>query len=179
MRGRHWMVGLLALSLAFFAGCQQQRAEQPSVEESVERSLEQAGLQDISVSEDQENRVVTLEGQVASEAQKQQAEEAARNAASGWVIANQLLVAPEGAEDRREDVASAEDDAIKSHMDAEFTKAKLDEFDIKYSVENGVVTLEGEVDNAQQRQQAEKIAAGAPNVSQVVNKIDVKAGANP
>ena len=171
------MVGLLALTLAFFVGCQQQRAEQPSVEESVERSLEQAGLKDVKVSEDQEKRVVTLEGQVASEAQKQQAEEAARSAATGWVVANQLLVAPEGMEDRKEDVASAEDSAIKEYIDAEFTKAKLNDTDIKYSVENGVVTLEGEVENAKMRQQAEKIAAGAPNVEQVVNKIDVKAGA--
>jgi osmotically-inducible protein OsmY len=173
------LVVLLTFTLAFFAGCQQQRAEQPTVEESVQRSLEQAGLQDIKVSEDRENRVVTLEGEVQSEAQKQQAEEAARQAASGWMIANQVLVAAEGAEDHKEEVASAEDDAIKSHIDAEFKKAKFDEFDVKYSVENGVVTLEGEVENAQLRQQAEKIAAGAPNVKQVVNKIDVKAGTRP
>jgi len=177
MRGRHWLVGVIVLTLAFFVGCQQQRAEQPSVEESVERSLEQTGLKDIKVSEDREKRVVTLEGQVKSEAEKQQAEDAARKAASGWVVANELLVAPEGMEDRKEDVASAEDDAIKSHLDAEFKKARLDELDLKYSIANGVVTLEGEVDNAQQRKQAEKIAASAPNVEQVVNKIDVKAGA--
>jgi osmotically-inducible protein OsmY len=41
-------------------------------------------------------------------------------------------------------------------------------------VKNGVVTLKGEVNSEGKRSLAEKVAAGVPNVKQVVNEIEVK-----
>jgi osmotically-inducible protein OsmY len=39
-----------------------------------------------------------------------------------------------------------------------------------------VLTLKGDVDTSDQRQQVEKLAASVPNVQQVVNELDVKVG---
>ena len=53
----------------------------------------------------------------------------------------------------------------------------ISEFEKYYrDVNNGVVKLTGTVDNAAQREQAEKIAASVPNVQQVVNELEVKGG---
>jgi osmotically-inducible protein OsmY len=45
---------------------------------------------------------------------------------------------------------------------------------VKYDVKNGVVTLTGEVNSPGKRDAAEKVAAGVPNVQQVVNNLQVK-----
>ena len=57
---------------------------------------------------------------------------------------------------------------------AALTENRLDNQHIRFESKNGVVTLKGDVDNMQQRQQAEKLAANIPNVQQVVNELDVK-----
>ena len=44
----------------------------------------------------------------------------------------------------------------------------------EHTVKNQVVTLTGEVDSQQLRARAETIAAGVPNVHQVVNQPQVK-----
>jgi hyperosmotically inducible protein len=46
--------------------------------------------------------------------------------------------------------------------------------DVKYSAKNGVLTLTGEVNSQQLRDQAQQLAAAVPNVQQVVNEIQVK-----
>jgi osmotically-inducible protein OsmY len=45
---------------------------------------------------------------------------------------------------------------------------------VKYTIENHVVTLTGEVDSQAKRARAEAIAATVPNVQQVVNELQVK-----
>jgi len=46
--------------------------------------------------------------------------------------------------------------------------------DVKYEVKSNVVTLTGEVNSQLKRDQAERVAAGVPNVKQVVNDLQVK-----
>jgi osmotically-inducible protein OsmY len=41
-------------------------------------------------------------------------------------------------------------------------------------VKNGVVTLTGEVNSQSKRSLVEKVAAGVPNVQQVVNELQVR-----
>jgi osmotically-inducible protein OsmY len=49
------------------------------------------------------------------------------------------------------------------------------EFDAEeFLVKNGVVTLTGEVNSEDKRTRAEKVATGVPNVTQVVNNLQVK-----
>jgi osmotically-inducible protein OsmY len=45
---------------------------------------------------------------------------------------------------------------------------------VNYSVKNGVVTLTGEVSSEATRTAAQNVAAGVPNVQQVVNDLQVK-----
>jgi len=46
--------------------------------------------------------------------------------------------------------------------------------DVRYDVNNGVVTLKGDVPSQAQRTSVEKLAGQVPNVKQVVNKLEVK-----
>jgi osmotically-inducible protein OsmY len=46
--------------------------------------------------------------------------------------------------------------------------------DVKYKVKSGVVTLTGEVNSQNKRDQADQVATKVPNVRQVVNDLQVK-----
>jgi hyperosmotically inducible periplasmic protein len=164
----------LILALAVMVGCSQNRANQPSVKENVERSLDQANLKDVNVDEDRDKGVVTLKGEVKSEADKAQAEEIAKAAAGNMIVANEISVRPEGMEGEARSMENDLDDGIKNNLQAAFTASKLDDQHINVDVNNGVVTLKGDVDTAAQRKEAEKVAAKVPNVKQVVNELEVK-----
>ena len=58
-------------------------------------------------------------------------------------------------------------------MDAALVQNRLNK-DVKYDVKNGVVTLTGEVNSQSKRALVEKVAAGVPNVQQVVNELQIK-----
>ena len=46
--------------------------------------------------------------------------------------------------------------------------------DVRYDVNNGVVTLKGTVPSQDRRASVQKLAAQVPNVKQVVNELEVK-----
>ena len=73
-------------------------AASPAVSDSIRKSLDQAGLKDVSVSQDRDKGVVTLGGQVASETDKSQAEAIAKSLSGSQVVADQIAVIPVGAE---------------------------------------------------------------------------------
>jgi hyperosmotically inducible periplasmic protein len=173
MRATRLLAATAALTLALTVGCTQQRASNPSVKDNVENSLEQAGFKDVNIDEDREKGVVTLKGNVPSQADKQRAEEVARQSAGNAVIANEILVTG-GDEGRAEDVAGAKDDAIESSFKAYVEQNKLDNQYVRADAENGVLTLSGDVDTAAMRSKIEKDAAKIDGVTQVVNKLDVK-----
>jgi osmotically-inducible protein OsmY len=82
-------------------------------------------------------------------------------------------VIPTGAESDAKKINSELDKGIEGNLDAALTKAKLHD-SVKYSVNNHVVTLTGEVNSEATRSRAEKIASGVLNVQQVVNELQVK-----
>jgi len=90
------------------------------------------------------------------------------------VVSNEIGVRPEGAEGTAKDIDKNLDAGIEKNYKAALTENRLDNQHIRFESKNGVVTLKGDVDNMQQRQQAEKLAANIPNVQQVVNELDVK-----
>jgi len=145
----------------------------PDVADSIREALKQAGLKDVSVSQDREKAVVTLKGNVAADSEKMQAESIAKSLAAGQVVGNEIAVLPPGAQSSTKTVNSDLDDAIKKNLDAALIESHLHK-QVKYKVTNGVVTLSGEVNSQTTRAAAERTAAGVPNVQQVVNKIDVK-----
>ena len=155
------------------AGCSMTPAKSPDVSDSIRKSLDQAELKDVSVSQDREKGIVTLGGHVASDADKVQAETVAKVQAGNQVVADQIAVLPPGLEKEAKAVNSDLDDGIEKNLDAALIENKLHE-SVKYEVKSGVVTLTGEVTSDSKRARAEKVAAGVPNVQQVVNDLQVK-----
>ena len=114
-----------------------------------------------------------LGGQVATDSDKSQAESVAKSFAGAQVVADQIVVIPVGAEKAAKAVNSDLDEGIQNNLDAALIQNHLHE-NVKYEVKSGVVTLTGEVNSDAKRARAEAVAAGVPNVQQVVNDLQVK-----
>ena len=90
---------LLAVVVAgTLAGCSATSQKAAGDSASIRASLDHAGHEDVSVSEDHGKGVVTLDGHVASDGDKSQAESIARSRARAQIVANQIAVIPPGAE---------------------------------------------------------------------------------
>ena len=165
------MVALLAVGI--LTGCSQTATKSPDVSDSIRKSLDQAGFKDVTVSQDRDKGIVTLGGQVAGANDKSQAESIAKSLAGAQVVANQIAVIPVGAEKEAKAVNSDLDQGIEKNLDAALIQNKLHK-SVKYEVKNGVVTLTGEVNSEDKRAHAEKVATGVPNVTQVVNNLQVR-----
>ena len=169
---------LLVIVLTLFAigsmvGCSRFSAKSPDVADSLRKALDQAGLKNVSVSEDRDRGIVTLGGEVASDDQKTQADSLAKSLAGGQVVADQIAVLPVGDEREAKAMNSDLDQGIAKNLDAALIQNKMHQ-DVNYSVKSGVVTLSGEVNSQDNRALAEKVATAVPNVQQVVNNLQVK-----
>jgi hypothetical protein len=130
-------VGFFALMIVgAYAGCEQKAAQSPDVSDSVRKSLDQAGLKDVSVSQDRDKGVVTLGGHVAADADKSQAESIAKAIAAGEVVADQIAVMPPGGESAARAMNSDLDTGIEKNLDAALIQNELHK-DVKYDVKNG------------------------------------------
>jgi osmotically-inducible protein OsmY len=155
------------------AGCFGTSTKSPEVSDNIRRSLDQAGLKDVSVSQDRDKGIVTLGGTVKTENDKLQAESLAKSFAGQQVVADQIVVLPAGAENEAKAVNSDLDMGIEKNLDAALIQNKM-HGNVNYAVKSGVVTLTGEVNSQAKRDHAEKVANGVPNVQQVVNNLQVK-----
>lgn len=162
----------LILAIAVSLACNQQ-SKAPDVTDSVRQALDQAGLKDVKVSQDRDKGVVTLSGTVPSDHDKTEAESIARSVAGTQVVANEIGVRPPGEESTAKKVESDLDKAIDKNVDAVLVQHKLNH-DVRYDVNNGTVTLKGNVTSESQRTSVEKLVARVPNVRQVVNELEVK-----
>src|SRR5437868_14145704 len=75
-------------------GCSKNRASNPSYKDAVSAALDRDGFKDVKVDEDRDKGVITLDGKVKSEEEKAKAEEDAKAAAPGLIVANQIAVQP-------------------------------------------------------------------------------------
>ncbi|MGD0761202.1 MAG: BON domain-containing protein [Candidatus Sulfotelmatobacter sp.] len=166
-------VSLTLLALAAMLGCSGDSAKSPDVSDNIRKSLDQAGLKDVSVSQDRDKGIVTLGGQVATDNAKFQAESLAKALAGTQVVADQIAVIPVGAEKAARAVNSDLDQGIEKNLDAALIQNKLHD-NVTYTVKSGVVTLTGEVNSEVTRSRAGDVAAAVPNVQQVVNDLQVK-----
>jgi len=162
----------IALSVGLvisLAGCASNR---PDAGTRVHNALNQPQFKYVSVSEDRTAGVVTLKGHVAAEADKDQAAAVAQANAPRQIISNQIAVEPPN--DRGASRVNADvDKAIGENLDAALIQNRLHK-NVSYKVNNSVVTLTGEVHTQASRDEAQQIAAAVPNVSQVVNELQVK-----
>ena len=149
-------------------------ANNADVKDAVSKALQQADLKDIHVNDDAEKNVTTLTGAVHSQESKDKATQVAKTAAPNRIIANEISVQPVGAESQARNIAGNVDDGIQKNFKAAMIANGLDKQHIRASVKNGVLTLKGTVDTEAQREDAQKLGASVPNVSQVVNELQIK-----
>jgi len=167
-------VAMLALLVVWvLAGCSGTAVKSPDVADNVRKSLDQAGFKDVTVSQDRDKGIVTLSGKVDSDNDKFQAESLAKSLAGVQVVANQIAVIPKGLEKETKTVNSDLDQGIEKNLDAALIQNNMHD-NVKYKVKSGVVTLTGEVNSQNKRDQAEQVATKVPNVKQVVNDLQVK-----
>ncbi len=171
LRSSLTVVTLFALGI--LAGCSATAAKSPDVSDSVGKALEQAGLKDVTVSQDRDKGVVTIGGEVASSDDKSRAESIAKSFAGTQVVADQIAVVPVGIEKEAKAVNSDLDEGIEKNLDAALLQNRMHKH-VKYDVKSGVVTLTGEVNSENKRALAESVATAVPNVQQVVNDLQVK-----
>ena len=159
--------------MALMAGCAQ-TAKSPDVASNIRKALDQANLKSVSVTQDRDKGVVTLGGSVVADANKEQADSIAKSMAGGQVVADEIAVIPQGASgSNARDINADLDKGIQENLDAALRQNNLHD-GVRFSVKNHVVILNGEVDSQARRQQVQQVAAGVPNVAQVVNELQVK-----
>ena len=173
MRIKLFVTLLTLFTLGATVACTKTAASSADVSDSIRKSLDQAGLKDVSVSQDRDKGIVTLGGQVASESDKSQAEAMAKSFAGAQVVADEIAVIPVGAEKEAKAVNADLDQGIEKNLDAALIQNQMHK-SVKYDVKSGVVTLTGEVNSEEKRTRAEKVATAVPNVQQVVNDLQVK-----
>ena len=163
-----------ALFLVLFtAGCQ--KPQHADVKDHVVDALKANNFSDISVSQDRDKGVLTLTGNVESDAQKATAENVVKQNAGDYVVADEIGVRPAGAESQAKAVSSNLDDGIESNYKAAIkANSNLDDQSIHYKAKNGTLVLTGSVKTAAQKKEAGKLATGVPNVQSVVNELTVK-----
>ncbi|HEY1936920.1 MAG TPA: BON domain-containing protein [Candidatus Angelobacter sp.] len=174
MREKTILATLAALLLSLAIGCTSEKASTPDVKDQVAKALNNAGYKDLKVDVNHDKEVVTLTGDVKTQEDKSRAEELAKDAASGYVVSNEIGVRPEGVESSAKKIDTNVDDAIEKDFKAVIIANRLEKQHIRFDAKNGVLTLKGDVDSPGLRAQAEKLAASVPNVQQVVNELDVK-----
>lgn len=167
-------IGGIALAFAaLLTGCAHTSTQSPAVADDIRKSLKQAGLKDVSVTQDRDKGVVTLGGDVPDDASKQQAESLAKGLAAGQVVADQIAVLPPGGPGDTKTLYSDLDKGIDNNLDAALIQNRI-AGTIRHSAKQGVVTLTGIVDTEAARMQAQQVAAAVPNVQQVVNELEIK-----
>ncbi len=166
------MLGVATLAAASLIGCAT-TPKAPDVAGNVRNSLKQAGFNDVSVKQDRDKGVVTLTGNVNTDADRARAEAIAKPVIGNEVLADEINVLPPNAKSDAKTINSDLDKAIDKNLDAALIGNGF-KHGISHSVKSGVVTLTGTVDNDQQRNALAQIASGVPNVRQVVNEIETK-----
>jgi osmotically-inducible protein OsmY len=159
-------------AIGLLAGCSTTQKAAP-VADNIRKSLEQAGLKNVSVAQDRDKGVITLGGHVAADADKARADQIAQSLATDQVVANQVAVLPVSDSGPAKTVYADLDKGIDNNLDAALISSGY-KTGIGHSVKNGVVTLTGTIDTPQQRTQLETIAQGVPNTQQVVNEIQTR-----
>ena len=85
---------LVMCAIASTLACSDRPPKAPDIAGDIRHSLDQAGLNDVSVSQDRDKNVVTLTGKVATDDDKAKAESIARSIAGTEVVSNEIGVRP-------------------------------------------------------------------------------------
>lgn len=173
MKTRILLAVVALFTLGMTMGCKEMSSKSPDVSDTIRKSLDQAGLKDVTVSQDRDKGIVTLGGAVTNANDKTQAETLAKSFAGAQVVADEIAIVPAGQGKEVSAVNSDLDEGIEKNLDAVLIQNKMHE-SVNYKVKNGVITLSGQVDSEDMRKNAQSLATSVPNVQQVVNDLQIK-----
>ena len=142
----------------------------PDPKDQIERDLKSASMPDVNVDYDRSNKVVHLTGAVDNSAEKSRDEEIAQRAVgTTGRVANELTV--KGVDEK---TADDMDNAIRKELNAKVNNDRsLADRSINFDVNNGVVTIKGEVRNEAEKAQVNAMAKSTENVRDVVHALGV------
>src|SRR5262245_3886218 len=157
----------LVTGMSLAGACSQ--APEPS--DNANRALKNANFDDVKVDWDKDARVAHLKGTVDRPVDRQRAEDVAAAAVgtSGRVL-NEVTV-------RNLDEKTADDldgritSDLKKRIDED---PQLRDRDISFEVNNGVVTVKGAVQTAQEKQHITSIVKSNPDVKDMANRLEIK-----
>ena len=161
-------IAVLCLAAALAAGC---RSSGPNPTEQVQSGLRSANLNDVNVEWDTSARIAHLKGTVDRPTDRQRAEDiATATVGTTGTVLNEVTI--KGLNDT---TAGNLDSEIKSQLkkmrDAD---AILRDRDIDFEVNNGVVTVKGEVRNAEEKNKVTELVRAAPGVKDMANALEIK-----
>jgi len=161
------MVPAAFISIVLVGGC----TRGPDPKNLVADELKNANINDVNVDYDRKAQVVHLKGAVDSAAERSRAEDIARRAVgTSGTVANELTV--KGVDQRTAD--DHDGDIRRVLKDKVDIDPALNDRHINFDVNNGVVTIKGDVRTAAEKQKVGQMAQSTENVKEVVNSLDVK-----
>lgn len=161
-------VAVLTAGLSFAGACSNSNND---TGDRVNKALKDANVKNVNVDYDKNANVVHLKGKVDTTYDKDRADQIATSVVgtSGKVL-NELTV--EGMDDK---TADDMDSQIKTRLnDAVKADQRLTDDNIDFHVNNGVVTVTGEVQNAQEKERVGELVKGTTGVKDVANELTIK-----
>lgn len=160
-------IAVLGVALAVGAAC---TGNNNNAGDRVDKALKDANVKNVNVDFDRNSNVVHLKGKVDTSYDKDRADQIATSivGTSGKVV-NELTVEgmdEETADDMDGQIRTRLNDAVKADPD-------LTNDDVDFRVNNGVVTVTGEVNSAQDKAKVGEIVKGTTGVKDVANELTV------
>jgi hyperosmotically inducible periplasmic protein len=141
----------------------------PNPKDEVTKALDEANIEDVNVDWDSDAKLLHLKGAVDSNAERAQAESvAARAVGTTGQVVNELTV-----EGTPEKLADDFDGAIRERLNNLANDKAFDGRDINFDVNNGVVTIRGEVTSQAEKTRIGEMAQKTEGVKEVVNALDI------
>src|SRR6478672_10529823 len=169
MRVTHKSVAIAFVVSLTAGACSRNNAPDPG--DRTKQALTDANIKDVNVDWDKDARVAHLKGTVDSTRERERAAEVASTAVgtSGKVL-NELTV-----ENVNEHTADNMDGRIRSDLKEMMDHDQvLRDRDIDFDVNNGVVTVKGEVRTAAEKTKVSELVKGAPGVKDFANALEIK-----
>jgi len=157
----------LAIALTAAGAC----AGGPNPTDNVTKALRAEHLTDVTVDWDRGARIAHLKGTVDRSADRQRAEEVA-NAAIGQDgrVLNEITI-----KGLNEKIAGNLDAQIKDQLkDMAKSDPILRDRDLSFEVNNGVVTVKGDVQTADEKTKVTELVRAAPGVKDMANAVEIK-----
>jgi len=165
------LIALAALILLASVCCERRNIADSAINTNVKSKLAaDTETSALKINVETNGGVVTLTGIVPTQAEKSQAEQTARNTEGVTRVINNITVAPNTTGENGGGV-SAEDLMILSKIRARYVAEGIAGANVE--VKDGVVTLRGNVEDAQSKVRAESIARATGGVKNVNNLIVV------